>query len=145
MKKNFLIILVLFGIGCSGVKVQTTPTFEDMDTGKETNFTTMKITDTNAFSASTSITIVLQCEPPAGEWAKPKCRPSNAGYLDSAPGVVSGFGATVLNSAAIVGASIFIGEGIGDSGDSDSSSFNQETLNSGGGQNAQIGDYNEAR
>ena len=118
MKKLIiLVVLVVIG-GCASTTVQKTPSFLNGDTGKETNFTTMTLTEVNAFAPTTSVKFVLQCEVNGEkDLSKTRCVPSNAGRQDSAPGVVSGFGGAVINSAAIVGGAYLMGKGIAKSGD----------------------------
>ena len=118
MKMKILFLIALFvAVGCSTVAVQTTPTFFHLDTGKETNFRTMTIIDVNAFAPTTSVKIVLQCEPTGNETDMPRCRPADVGSTDSTPGVITGLGGSVINSAAIVGSGFLIGKGLGESGD----------------------------
>lgn len=145
--KTLFLIALIFTVGCASVKVQTTPTFEDWETGKITNFTTITLTDTNAFSPSTAVKIVLQCEPAENENERPRCRPSNVGRQDTVPGVISGFGSVVVNSAAIVGGAYFVGKGLGNSGDnvSNKTTNSNESTNSSEdivqtGYSAQVGD-----
>jgi len=115
--KILFLIALLFSWGCSTIGVQTTPTFMHLDTGKATNFRTLTMTDVNAFAPTTSTKIVLQCEPDASETEMPRCRPANVGSTDSTPGVITGLGGSVINSAAIVGSGYLIGKGIGESAD----------------------------
>jgi len=115
-RKLFLIAL-LFSWGCSGVGVQKTPTFYHLDSGKATNYQTITVTDVNAFAPTTTVKFVLHCEPDGSETEMPRCRPSDVGSKDSTPGVITGLGSSVINSAAIVGSGYLIGKGLADSGD----------------------------
>lgn len=116
MNKIFLIAL-LFTWGCSTISTQTTETFMHLDSGKATNYKTMTLTDVNAFAPTTTVKFVLHCEPTGHDNDMPRCRPSDVGSKDTTAGVVTGFGSALVNSAAIVGGSYFIGKGIGNSGD----------------------------
>ena len=117
MGKIIVIVLGFFLGGCASVMEQTTPTFYDLDTGKATNFRTMTLTEVNAFAPTTTVQIVLKCEPKVSETAMPRCRPSDVGQHNATPGVVTGFGSAVINSAAVVGGAHLIGKGISESGD----------------------------
>ncbi len=140
---KILILIAFFATGCASVAVQNTPTFYDWETGKKINFTSVTLTEVSAFAPTTTVKIVLQCEPldEHANLANSKCRPAAVGRQDSAPGVVAGFGAAVINSAAIVGAAHLIGKGISESGDrSTTTNSNDESIVLQTGQNATFGD-----
>ena len=119
MGKIIVIVLGFFMGGCASVMEQTTPTFHDLDTGKATNFRTMTLIEVNAFAPTPTVQIVLKCEPKVSETALPRCRPSDVGQHNATPGVVTGFGSAVINSAAVVGGAHLIGKGLSESGDNE--------------------------
>ena len=144
--RNLILIALIFTVGCATSSVQHTASFTHAETGKETNFTTMTLTEVNAFAPTTAVKFVLECEvSEKKELSKTRCVPSNVGRQDSAPGIVVGFGSTVINSAAIVGGAHLMGKGISESGDRETRTETRtETNNDNGiiqtGQNAVVGD-----
>ena len=117
MMKILFLIAVLFTFGCSTISEQTTDAFYHLQKEKVVNIKTVTLTEVNAFAPTTTVQFVLECEEKVNEDEMPRCQPADMGRQNTTPGVVTGFGSSVVSSAAIVGGAYFVGKGIGESGD----------------------------